>query len=92
MTSKRTTFILLALLLVLQGQFWIGRGSVFHVYQMERKLATQEFKNTELKKQNGQLLTDVRDLKNSTTLIEDCARFELGMIKPNEIFVQYATK
>ncbi len=92
MASKRTTFIFLALLLVLQGQLWIGRGSVFHVYQMERRLAEQEFKNMGLKKQNEQLLVDVRDLKNDTTLVEDRARFELGMIKPNEIFVQYATK
>jgi cell division protein FtsB len=35
-------------------------------------------------------LADVRDLKNGMTLIEDRARLELGMIKPNEIFVQYA--
>jgi len=47
-------------------------------------------KNAEAKAQNEQLLADVQDLKNGQVLIEDRARSELGMIKPNEIFVQYA--
>ncbi|MFM2085089.1 MAG: hypothetical protein RLY95_1907 [Pseudomonadota bacterium] len=90
MASRLTTYILLALLLVFQGQLWIGRGSVFHVRELERKLAAQEHKNAEAKKQNERLLADIRDLKDGMGLIEDRARHELGMIKPNEIFVQYA--
>lgn len=90
MASRLTTYILLALLLVFQGQLWIGRGSALHVRDLERKLAVQEHKNVEAKKQNEQLLADIRDLKEGTSLVEDRARFELGMIKPNEIFVQYA--
>jgi cell division protein FtsB len=90
MASRLTTYILLALLLVFQGQLWVGRGSVFHVRDLERKLAAQEQKNTLAKIENEQLLADVRDLKNGMALVEDRARFELGMVKPNEIFVQYA--
>ncbi len=90
MASRLVTYILLALLLVFQGQLWIGRGSVFHVRDLERKLAAQEQKNTLAKIENEQLLADVRDLKNGMALVEDRARFELGMVKPNEIFVQYA--
>jgi cell division protein FtsB len=90
MASRLTTYILLALLLVFQGQLWVGRGSVFHVRDLERKLAAQEQKNVLAKMENEQLLVDVRDLKNDMTLVEDRARFELGMVKTNEIFVQYA--
>ena len=90
MASRLTTYILLALLLVFQGQLWVGRGSVFHVRDLERKLAAQEQKNALAKMDNEQLMADVRDLKNGMTLVEDRARFELGMVKPNEIFVQYA--
>jgi len=90
MASRLTSYILLALLLVFQGQLWVGRGSVFHVRDLERKLAAQEQKNTLAKIENEQLLADVRDLKNGMALVEDRARFELGMVKPNEIFVQYA--
>ena len=90
MASRLPPYILLVLLLVFQGQLWIGRGSVFHVRDLERKLAEQEQKNAVTKIENEQLLADVRDLKNGMTLIEDRARSELGMVKPNEIFVQYA--
>jgi cell division protein FtsB len=90
MSSKLTTYILLALLLVFQGQLWIGRGSVSHVHELERKLSTQEEKNGHLRAQFVQLQADIRDLKEGTNLIEDRARFELGMTKPNEVFVRYA--
>jgi cell division protein FtsB len=63
---------------------------VFHVRDIERKLAAQEQKNELSKIDNEKLLADVRDLKNGMALVEDRARFELGMVKPNEIFVQYA--
>jgi cell division protein FtsB len=92
MASRLTTFILIGLFLVFQGQLWLGRGSVFHVREMQRKLAAQEQKNERTKIENEQLLADIADLKNGMTLVEDRARFELGMIKPNEIFVQYAAK
>ncbi len=90
MASRLATYLLLGLLLALQGQLWIGRGSVFHVREMQQKLTAQEQKNARAKIENEQLLADIRDLKNGMTLVEDRARSELGMIKPNEIFVQYA--
>ena len=90
MASRLATYLLLGLLLALQGQLWIGRGSVFHVRDMQQKLTAQEQKNAVATIENEQLLADIRDLKNGMTLVEDRARSELGMIKPNEIFVQYA--
>ncbi len=90
MASKVATYLLLILLVVFQGQLWLGRGSVFHVWQMEQKLAGQEQQNQAAKRKNEQLLIDIRDLKEGLVLIEDRARFELGMVKPNEVFVQYA--
>lgn len=90
MASKLTTYILLVLFLVFQAQLWIGRGSVFHVQELEHKLALQEQKNAEAKALYERLQADIRDLKEGTGLVEDRARSELGMIKPNEIFVQYA--
>ena len=89
MASRLTTYILLLLFLLLQGQLWIGRGSIFYVHDLEQKLADQKKLNAQAKKQNDQLLDDIRDLKEGGHLVEDYARRELGMIKPNEIFVQY---
>jgi cell division protein FtsB len=90
MASRYTTYLLLALLVIFQGQLWYGRGSVPHVWELEKKLAVQQVKNGQAKLLNEQLLADVRDLREGTSLVEDRARQELGMVKPNEIFVQYA--
>jgi cell division protein FtsB len=90
MASRYTTYLLLALLVIFQGQLWYGRGSVPHVWELEKKLTAQLAKNGQAKLVNEQLLADVRDLREGTSLVEDRARQELGMVKPNEIFVQYA--
>ena len=37
---------------------------------------------------NAQLAAEVRDLKEGLDMVEEKARSELGMVKPNEIFVQ----
>ena len=78
------------LLLVLQGQLWLGRGSVPDVKQLRDKLATLEAENAELKRRNEQIANEVRDLQEGLEVIETYARKELGMLKNNEIFVQYA--
>jgi cell division protein FtsB len=45
-------------------------------------------KNEELKARNAKLNSEVQDLKEGTGAIEERARYELGMIKENEIFIQ----
>ncbi|MGA0926088.1 MAG: septum formation initiator family protein [Burkholderiaceae bacterium] len=78
------------LLLILQGQLWFGRGSIPDVKQLRDKLATLEAENAELKRRNEQIANEVRDLQEGLEVIETYARKELGMLKNNEIFVQYA--
>ena len=36
---------------------------------------------------NEQLASEVRDLKEGLEMVEEKARMELGMVKPNEVFV-----
>ena len=40
---------------------------------------------------NDQITAEVRDLKEGLEMIEEKARFELGMVKPDEIYVQVST-
>jgi cell division protein FtsB len=66
----------------------MGRGSVPNVREMQRKIDEQLAKNAKAQAANNQLTAEVRDLKEGLEMVEDKARSELGMVKPNEIFVQ----
>ena len=80
--------ILIALLMIFHAQLWIGRGSVPNVRNMQQKLDQQLIKNVDAQAGNNQLAAEVRDLKEGLEMVEEKARSELGMVKPNEIFVQ----
>jgi cell division protein FtsB len=80
--------LLIALLVIFQLQLWLGRGSIPNVRQMERDLSEQLARNQQAKSRNEQLQAEVRDLKEGLEIVEEKARTELGMVKPNEIFVQ----
>jgi cell division protein FtsB len=82
--------ILIALLLIVQAQLWFGRGSVGNVAAMQQKLETQKTSNAKSQQANEQLASEVRDLKEGLETVEEKARAELGMVKPNEIYVQIA--
>jgi cell division protein FtsB len=86
----RVPAALLTLLLVLQAQLWLGRGSVPEVNAMRQQLATLQADNAEAQRRNNQIASEVRDLEEGLDMVEELARMELGMVKPNEIFVQIA--
>lgn len=80
--------ILIALLALFQAQLWLGRGSIPMVRSMQQRLDEQNAKNIKAQAANEQLAAEVRDLKEGLEMVEEKARSELGMVKPNEIFVQ----
>ncbi len=80
--------ILIALLVLFQAQLWIGRGSVPSVRDLQERLDEQLAKNLQSQTANQQLAAEVRDLREGLEMVEEKARSELGMVKPNEIFVQ----
>lgn len=82
--------LLLALLVSFQAQLWLGRGSLPNVRNMQQKLDEQLQQNQQLQTQNERLGAEVGDLKEGLEIVEEKARTELGMVKPNEIFVQIA--
>lgn len=82
------TYILLALLLLLQYPLWLGKGSWLKVWDMGRQVEAQKQSNEQTAKRNAALDAEVRDLKRGTEAIEERARSELGMVKQGEIFFQ----
>jgi cell division protein FtsB len=82
--------ILLTLLVVFQGQLWLGKGGIPTVAELERKLQEQHTSNDKARLVNEQLSAEINDLKEGLNMVEERARNELGMVKPNEIYVQIA--
>lgn len=83
---------LIFLLVVLHAQIWFGRGSVPNVARMVTELDAQRQKNEQARLVNARLAAEVRDLQSGLQMVEEKARTELGMVKPNEIFVQISRK
>ena len=79
--------ILTALLAIIHAQLWFGRGSVGNVSAMQHKLEERKAANGKAQQANEQLASEVRDLQEGLEMVEEKARSELGMVKPNEIFV-----
>jgi cell division protein FtsB len=73
---------------VVQAQLWLGRGSVGDVAHLRQKLEEQKAHNALAQQANEQLAADVRDLQEGLDMVEEKARSELGMDKPNEVLVQ----
>jgi len=90
MGKRILPIVLAALLLMLQGQLWFGRGSLSHVADLDSQVQQQKAANQEARRHNELLSAEVSDLKEGLNMVEERARHELGMVKPNEIFVQIA--
>ena len=88
MGTRLVPAILITLLVILHAQLWLGRGSVQSVARMAGELETQKQKNLQAQLANDRLASEVRDLKEGLAMVEEKARLELGMVKPNEIYVQ----
>ena len=80
--------VLIALLVVLQAQLWFGRGSLPDVMRLRQQLKEQKQHNQVAQLANERLGAELQDLKDGLEMVEERARAEIGMVKPNEIFVQ----
>ncbi|MGZ5200653.1 MAG: cell division protein FtsB [Telluria sp.] len=86
------TLALAALLLLIQYPLWLGKGGWLSVQDMESQVDAMHKKTEDLKARNAKLESEVHDLKDGTGAVEERARYELGMIKQNEIFIQVLKK
>lgn len=85
---KLLAVVLVGLLALIQYPLWLGHGSWLRVWELDRQLGLQQEVNAGKRMRNEGLEAEASDLRNGTLAIEERARYELGMVKQDEIFVQ----
>ena len=90
MALPRLSTVLLLLLAVAQGQLWLGDGGLPQVMRLQAQLDAQKQRNQAQRAANQRLVAEVDDLRQGLEMVEERARADLGMVKPDEILVQYA--
>jgi cell division protein FtsB len=88
---KTLAIVLAALVVAIQWPLWIGKGSWTRVWELDRQLSAVKAANAATRARNGAMDAEVRDLKEGSEAIEERARFELGMIRRDEVFYQVVT-
>lgn len=83
---KKLTVLLLILVTVLQYALWSGKNGIRDFAQIKNEIAGQKIKNNDLKMKNDKLFAEINDLNKGKEALEERARSNLGMIKPNEKF------
>jgi cell division protein FtsB len=86
------SIVLAALIALLQYPLWLGKGGWLRVWEIDRQVKAQKDDNARLRVRNDALDAEVRDLKQGYDAIEERARYELGMVRQDEIFFQIMDK
>ena len=80
--------VLVALILAIQYPLWLGKGGWLRVWDAGRQVEAQDARSARLETRNNALAAEVKDLKQGHEAIEERARYELGMVKQDEVFFQ----
>lgn len=89
---KALAYVLIGLILAIQWPLWFGKGGWTKVWDLGRQVEAAKEANQQLAQRNAGLDAEVRDLKQGLGAVEERARNDLGMIKPDELFVQIVEK
>ena len=83
------TLALVALLALVHAELWFGKGGVPRMVELQHKLDAQKAANdARARSATSSSPPRCSDLKEGLEMVEEKARFELGMVKPDEILVQ----
>lgn len=82
------TLILLVVFILLQFKLWLGEGGYTEVKRLETRVEAQRQQNDQMLQRNAELQAEVEDLRDRLDAVEERARNELGLIKPDEKFYQ----
>ncbi|WP_027814922.1 cell division protein FtsB [Paraburkholderia bannensis] len=88
---RLVTVVLIILLVLIQYPLWWGHGGWLRVHELQGELAQQQKQNDDEKLRNERIAGEVQDLQNGTAAVEERARYEMGMVKDGEVFVQFVS-
>lgn len=80
--------ILILLIIQLQYRLWFGDGNIQQVKKYQQRLDDLRQASHLKKERNEKLYAEVVDLRKEEEAIEERARYDLGMIKEDETFLQ----
>ena len=75
-------------LLLIQFPLWFGETGWLDVWDKEKNLQILQANLNNDEKKLLEIRAKVRDFKDGYNSIEEIARYKMGMIKPNERFLQ----
>ncbi|MFC0402867.1 cell division protein FtsB [Paraburkholderia rhizosphaerae] len=88
---RLVTVALVVLLVLIQFPLWWGHGGWLRVHELQQQLDQQLKKNADEKVRNERIEGEVQDLQSGTSAVEERARYEMGMVKDSEVFVQFVS-
>lgn len=80
--------IIVLLIIHLQYRLWLGDASISQVHEYQQRLDQLSAQALQKKARNDALYAEIKDIKFGHEAIEESARYDLGMIKENETFIQ----
>lgn len=81
---------LTALLLLLQYRLWLASGGISEAVRLQTQIEAERARNAELAARNALLEQQILELQQGTSVIEQRAREDLGLIKDGEVYFQFA--
>lgn len=82
------TVALLAALALMQWPLWLGERGWPAVQRLREQLHAQLQANDQAQQDNEALSARARDLRSGAQAVQGSARSEMGMMEPDEVFVQ----
>ncbi|TQV71581.1 cell division protein FtsB [Aliikangiella marina] len=84
--------IFAVLIIILQYRIWLGDNGAPEIEKLKQQIQQQQQENSALKEQNELLRKEIQALRKNPALLEEIAREQLGLIKPNETFYRIIPK
>ncbi|HBO39213.1 MAG TPA: cell division protein FtsB [Pasteurellaceae bacterium] len=78
--------LLVAVLLLFQYGFWFGKNGYMDYQEAAQEISQRKEENAKLSQRNQTIAAEIKDLKEGVDAIQERARLQYELVKPNETF------